>query len=327
MEETKIRKVVLREDLLAITEDFREAIILNQFIYWSERVKDADKLIEQENEIARKNGAVEREPLYGWIYKSAKDMADETMLGIGEKQARRYMSSLVAKGFLCERYNPKYKWDRKMQYKINLVNIGLALREKGYPLSDYKIELPETLDITQPSPMTDEWSSMTDGTDTGVVAIADTTVETNKTKTTLEGCRAVSSNEGNRTTPFDYGCLYRQIKTVCMEKDRMDIYRSLVAIFDLFYKKYRRVFLKEHPKLRNKHISEVIELFIADYISGDIDEDISKHETYMDDYFYGNNHFVGNEKGRCNHSIIHYAHTLEYRYYNTERANGMYYTV
>lgn len=327
MEETKIRKVVLREDLLAITEDFREAIILSQFIYWSERVKDADKLIEQENEIARRNGAVEREPLYGWIYKSAKEMADETMLGIGEKQARRYMSSLVAKGFLCERYNPKYKWDRKMQYKINLVNIGLALREKGYPLSDYKIELPETPDITHPSPMTDEWSSMTDGTDTGVGAIADTTIETNKTKTTLEGCRAVSSSERNRTTPFDYGCLHRQIRTVCMEIDRMDLCRSLIAIFDLFYKKYRMAYCKEHPKYRNKHIKEVIELFIGDYISGDVDDDISKHEEYIDDYFYGNNHFVGNEKGGCNHSILHYAHTLEYRYYNTERGNGMYYTV
>ena len=42
----KIKKVVLREDLLAITGDFRKAIILNQFIYWSERVSDADKFIE-----------------------------------------------------------------------------------------------------------------------------------------------------------------------------------------------------------------------------------------------------------------------------------------
>lgn len=48
----KIKKVVLREDLLAITGDFRKAIILKQFIYWSERVSDADKFIEKENEIA-----------------------------------------------------------------------------------------------------------------------------------------------------------------------------------------------------------------------------------------------------------------------------------
>lgn len=57
----KIKKVVLREDLLAITGDFRKAIILKQFIYWSERVSDADKFIEKENEIARKNGEEEKE--------------------------------------------------------------------------------------------------------------------------------------------------------------------------------------------------------------------------------------------------------------------------
>ena len=52
----KIKKAVLREDLLAITGDFRKAIILKQFIYWSERVSDADKFIEKENEIGSKSG-------------------------------------------------------------------------------------------------------------------------------------------------------------------------------------------------------------------------------------------------------------------------------
>ena len=43
----KIKKVVLREDLLAITGDFRKAIILKQFIYWSERVSDADNSLKK----------------------------------------------------------------------------------------------------------------------------------------------------------------------------------------------------------------------------------------------------------------------------------------
>ena len=73
----KIKKAVLREDLLAITGDFRKAIILNQFIYWSERVSDADKFIEKENEIAKNNGEEERELFYGWIYKTADELAEE----------------------------------------------------------------------------------------------------------------------------------------------------------------------------------------------------------------------------------------------------------
>ena len=56
MAEVRIKKAVIREDLLSITNDYRKAIILNQFIYWSERVSDADKFIQKENEIAKSNG-------------------------------------------------------------------------------------------------------------------------------------------------------------------------------------------------------------------------------------------------------------------------------
>lgn len=141
----KIKKAVLREDLLAITGDFRKAIILNQFIYWSERVSDADKFIEKENEIAKNNGEEERELFYGWIYKTADELAEEIMLGLSASQVRRYVRDLVDMGFISKRNNPKYKWDRTLQYRVNLVNIAKALKEKGYPLSEYKIELPDDL--------------------------------------------------------------------------------------------------------------------------------------------------------------------------------------
>jgi hypothetical protein len=141
----KIKKAVLREDLLAITGDFRKAIILKQFIYWSERVSDADKFIEKENEIAKNNGEEERELFYGWIYKTADELAEEIMLGLSASQVRRYVRDLVDMGFISKRNNPKYKWDRTLQYRVNLVNIAKALKEKGYPLSEYKIELPDDL--------------------------------------------------------------------------------------------------------------------------------------------------------------------------------------
>lgn len=67
MADKKIKKALIREDLLTITGDYRKAVILNQFIYWSERVADADKFIEKENEIARNNGENERELFFGWI--------------------------------------------------------------------------------------------------------------------------------------------------------------------------------------------------------------------------------------------------------------------
>ena len=98
MTDVKIKKAVIREDLLSITNDYRKAIILNQFIYWSERVSDADKFIKKENEIAKNNGEEERELFYGWIYKTAEELADEVMLGLSASQIRRYISELVDMG-------------------------------------------------------------------------------------------------------------------------------------------------------------------------------------------------------------------------------------
>ncbi len=143
MADKKIKKSVIREDLLAITGDYRKAVILNQFIYWSERVADADKFIEKENEIARNNGENERELFFGWIYKTADELSEEVMLGLSASQIRRYINDLVSMGFIDKRTNPKYKWDRTMQYRVNLVNIAKELKKNGYPLSDYRIEIPD----------------------------------------------------------------------------------------------------------------------------------------------------------------------------------------
>ncbi len=143
MSENRIKKAVIREDLLSITKDYRKAILLNQFIYWSERVSDADKFIEKENEIAKNNGEVERELFYGWIYKTAEELADEVMLGLSASQIRRYINDLVELGYLSKRNNPKYKWDRTLQYRVNLVNIAKDLKKNGFPLSDYKIDIPD----------------------------------------------------------------------------------------------------------------------------------------------------------------------------------------
>lgn len=151
MSTEKIKKAVIREDLLSITNDFRKAIILNQFIYWSERVADADKFIEKENEIAKNNGEGEKELFYGWIYKTAEELAEEVMLGLSASQIRRHINELVESGYISKRNNPKYKWDRTLQYRVNLVNIAKALKKNGYPLSDYKIDIPdESFSIAHP---------------------------------------------------------------------------------------------------------------------------------------------------------------------------------
>ena len=50
-----LKRVVIKEELVELTGDFRPALILNQFIYWSERMYDADKYIMEEKERALKS--------------------------------------------------------------------------------------------------------------------------------------------------------------------------------------------------------------------------------------------------------------------------------
>lgn len=194
----KIKKAVLREDLLAITGDFRKAIILKQFIYWSERVSDADKFIEKENEIAKNNGEEERELFYGWIYKTADELAEEIMLGLSASQVRRYVRDLVDMGFISKRNNPKYKWDRTLQYRVNLVNIAKALKEKGYPLSEYKIELPD--DLSNVHGCTINESHMENQSVPDAYAIPETTTrEYNSDITNTENKDFILSNKEKKT--------------------------------------------------------------------------------------------------------------------------------
>lgn len=136
----KLKRAVIKEEYIAITGDYEKAIILNQFIYWSERVKDFDMFIKQENERAISNGYTEIDFLNGWIYKTAEELSQETMLNLSVATIRTHIKALIQKGFLDERNNSKYKWDRTKQYRVNLVAIAQALYEKDYPFEDYKFE-------------------------------------------------------------------------------------------------------------------------------------------------------------------------------------------
>lgn len=43
----KLKRAVIKEELVELTGDFKEAVVLNQLIFWSERVKDSDQFIHE----------------------------------------------------------------------------------------------------------------------------------------------------------------------------------------------------------------------------------------------------------------------------------------
>lgn len=179
----KLKRAVIKEEYIAITGDFQKAVILNQFIYWSERIKDFDEFIQQENKRAVQHGLDEQDLTCGWIYKTAEELSDETMLGLSSASMRSHIKALIDQGYISERNNPKYKWDRTKQYRVNLVEITKALMNEGYTLEGYKINLP--------------FLEIKNGNDKNSRAIpktiTDTTAETNNKKKERKGKTSKSS--------------------------------------------------------------------------------------------------------------------------------------
>jgi DNA-binding MarR family transcriptional regulator len=138
MKPRKLGRVVLKEEFFAITGCLEEAIVLNQMCYWSERVQETDKFLEEEYTML-----VEHVPVlaYGWIYKSASELAGELFGAVSEKTMNRILDRLVKKNFLRRRFNPnpKYKFDKTYHYRVNFVEIMCQLKKKNMPLSGYQI--------------------------------------------------------------------------------------------------------------------------------------------------------------------------------------------
>ncbi len=135
-----LKRIVIKEELVALTGDYKKAILLNQFIYWSERVYDFDKFIAEERERCVKSDIEYNLELQnGWIYKTADALADETMLNMHKSNIVKHVDELIAKGWLDVRNNPNHKWDRTRQYRVNIVKIQYDLFEMGYSLEGYPL--------------------------------------------------------------------------------------------------------------------------------------------------------------------------------------------
>jgi DNA-binding MarR family transcriptional regulator len=138
----RLKRSVIKEELVALTGNYIDAILLNQFIYWSERVEDFDDFVREEKARAEQNGyEVKIDLMDGWIYKKAEELSEETMLGLSNSNIMRHIKSLVEAGWLEQRRNPKNKMDKTYQYRVNISKIQTDLIRMGYTLEGYRIPL------------------------------------------------------------------------------------------------------------------------------------------------------------------------------------------
>lgn len=139
---------ILREELVKLTNDSNKAIVLNQFLYWSERTKTATGFVREEIERIKRYtenndtsvlSYLAEDLKQGWIYKSATDLIQDTLLTISKATMNRIIADLVANQWILRRKNPRYKGDNTPQYRVNLFKLQLDLYSIGYSLNGYRL--------------------------------------------------------------------------------------------------------------------------------------------------------------------------------------------
>ena len=118
---------LIRREFVELTNNPLMAAVLNQLVYWSQRVADFDLFWEEESSSINTSSHQ-----HGWFYNSASELLEETMIRVTPITMRRYLNFLMEQGWIQTRVNPRYKWDRTIQYHVNLRKLYADLQSLGF---------------------------------------------------------------------------------------------------------------------------------------------------------------------------------------------------
>jgi hypothetical protein len=134
-----MKKAVLREDMMELTQDVTQALVLGQMLYWTKTLDKVNDWLFEENKRLAEVELPQHEYNYGWIYKSAREMREDLMNAFSEDAIQRAFSALVTKGVLMKRNNPIVRYDRKLQYRVDIVFLRRLLKDRGYEMTDFQL--------------------------------------------------------------------------------------------------------------------------------------------------------------------------------------------
>jgi hypothetical protein len=120
--------VMLRTSYLKICDGHHAAaMLLNDFEYWHDV-----RLRAIENEKRHAAADPDYQPnLEEWIYKSYEDLANDLIGLYGEKKIREALTTLVERGYIEVRQNPKNPYDRTKQFRFLRDTVQTALDGLG----------------------------------------------------------------------------------------------------------------------------------------------------------------------------------------------------
>lgn len=124
------RVVVVREDLLLVCQGRVEsAVLLSILEYWTRVKLGMLNQLEHENEAREKEGL---EPIEGddlWIWKSHDELVSDSLGLLSRYSLRKAVKHLTELGLLETRNNPRYRWDKTTQYRLNVGALREALKK------------------------------------------------------------------------------------------------------------------------------------------------------------------------------------------------------
>ena len=113
----KERFVELRTGYQAIVgQDDCAAMLLSIFEHWTNYKLGQRNQAEHHNQAACDESLEETQDTGLWIYKSNDDLSEELLGHYSGRVISRALKTLLEYGFLLRRTNPKYGWDRTLQY-------------------------------------------------------------------------------------------------------------------------------------------------------------------------------------------------------------------
>ena len=118
------RRVIVKEEIVAITGNMNLAIVLSQRLDCRKR---------HNNRYVYEYGVTfEVDGCDVWMSITANNLLDKCLLNMSDRSMRAYLNKLCDMGFIASRRNPLCKFDTKMQYMVNFDCILKAIIAKGY---------------------------------------------------------------------------------------------------------------------------------------------------------------------------------------------------
>jgi hypothetical protein len=142
----RMKKAVLREDLMVLTKDLTQSMVLGQMLYWTKTLDKVNDWLFEENKRLAESDLAQHEYNYGWIWKSAREMREDLMCAFSEDAIQRAFNALTARGLLMKRNNPSLRYDRKLHYRVDLILLRRMLKDCGYMMTDFQLA-PDVVEI------------------------------------------------------------------------------------------------------------------------------------------------------------------------------------